>query len=94
MIRNPRITTVFLSNATIKNVAFNLVFVQTQRNKSWKSGIHDMTHKIPMKGGGEYDAFTSWRKVLRWRPGLRKWWKRRYNKRVRKQGKDELETMK
>lgn len=48
--------------------------------------------KIPMKGGLEYDAFTGWRRVLCYmgRPGLRKWVKRKYNKRMRQEGKKRI----
>ena len=47
--------------------------------------------RIPMKGGDEYDALTSWRHVLCYlgRPGVVKKIKRKYNKRFRKEGKKE-----
>lgn len=45
---------------------------------------------IPMISGDEYDALTRWRRFLRWKPGLRSQVKRGYNKRVRRQGKQEL----
>lgn len=43
-----------------------------------------MQTKIPLKGGDEQDAFTGWRRLLRWRPGERKKIKQGYNKRLRK----------
>jgi len=50
-----------------------------------------MKRKIPMKTGDEYDAFTSWRKVLNWRAGERKHIKRRFNKKERKHLKRVME---
>jgi len=44
-----------------------------------------MGHKERMIGGDEYDAFTGWKKYLRWRPGTRKKIKRKFNKRQRRQ---------
>ena len=46
--------------------------------------------RIPMKGGDEEDAFTSWRRVFGWRPGTIKAIKRKYNKRVRRTIRREL----
>lgn len=41
--------------------------------------------RIKMKGGDEYDALSSKSKDLfKWRPGIRKKLKRKYNKRFRK----------
>ena len=40
-------------------------------------------HPIPMRGGDEHDAFTGWRRVLRFRPGERTRIKRGYWKRAR-----------
>jgi hypothetical protein len=45
---------------------------------------------IPMISGDEHDALTRWRRFLHWRPGLRARVKRGYNKRVRRQSKQEL----
>ena len=42
------------------------------------------TPRIPLKGGGEADALTGWRKVIRFRPGERKAAKRSYARRLRK----------
>ena len=46
--------------------------------------------RIPLKGGDEYDALTSWRRVLCYltKPGVAKKAKRKYNKRFRKKGKE------
>lgn len=39
---------------------------------------------VPLKGGEEYDAFTRWRRFLRWRAGDRRKIKRRFWKRARR----------
>ncbi len=44
--------------------------------------------RIKLKGGDEYDALTGWRKYLKWRSGVVKRIKRNYNKRFRKQQKE------
>ena len=49
-----------------------------------------MGHREKMRGGDEYDCFTSWKKVLGWRAGDRKKIKRRHNKRIRKQEVERL----
>ncbi len=48
--------------------------------------------RIPLKGGAEFDALTSWRRVLCYldRPGVAKKIKRKYNKRFRAHAKQEL----
>lgn len=55
-----------------------------------------MQHPIPAKGGDEYDAFSpAARKALccfNNRTGLAKYWKRRYNKRVRREGHEDSRT--
>lgn len=43
-----------------------------------------MGHHAPLKGGGEYDALTRAKCMYHWRPGIRKWFKRAFNKRQRK----------
>jgi len=43
---------------------------------------------VPMRGGDEYDALTRWRHhlcVFYNNTGLSKWWKRHYNRRVRRE---------
>ena len=49
----------------------------------------------PMKGGDEYDALTNWRQLLCYlgRSGVAKKIKRQYNKRVRKEGKNETKDL-
>jgi len=47
--------------------------------------------KIPFKGGDEEDALTKARRFYNWRPGTVKWIKRKYNKRVRKAWKRDLD---
>jgi hypothetical protein len=42
-----------------------------------------MGHREKMKGGDEYDAFTGWRRFLRFRPGERKKTKHSFWKRIR-----------
>lgn len=48
-------------------------------------GSVSKSHPIPLKGR-EYDTLTGWRRVLAYvqRPGVRKYDKRAYNKRVRR----------
>jgi hypothetical protein len=43
-----------------------------------------MKIRIPLRGGDEQDAFSGWRRLLRWRPGDRKRLKKQYAKRLRK----------
>ncbi len=44
-----------------------------------------MGHREPMKGGGEYDALSHRAKrFYGWRAGVRKWLKRKFNKRIRR----------
>lgn len=38
----------------------------------------------PMKGGIEYDALSGWRRFLSWRPGVRKFAKTKFWRRVRR----------
>ena len=42
--------------------------------------------RIPLKGGGEYHVHTGWRRVLCYveKPGVTKYYKRKYNKRLRR----------
>ena len=49
----------------------------------------------PMKGGDEYDALTGWRHMLCYlgNSGVAKKIKRGYNKRVRKEGKNETKDI-
>jgi len=49
-----------------------------------------MGHRGTKKGPWEWDAFTSWRKVMFWKPGQLRAIKRKYNKRMRKLVKAEL----
>lgn len=39
--------------------------------------------EIPMIDGDEIDGLTKWKRHVRFRPGERKWLKRKFNKRVR-----------
>jgi hypothetical protein len=50
--------------------------------------------KIPLKGGDEYDALTKARKWYKYldRSGVVKKIKRKYNKRFRKHGKEEVKS--
>ena len=46
-----------------------------------------------MRNGGEMDAFTPWRRLLcvfHNNTHIRKWWKSKYNKRVRKAAQKDL----
>ena len=49
-----------------------------------------MGHRNKMLGGDEYDAFTGWRKVLNRPYGGWKKTKQRFNKRVRREVKENL----
>lgn len=40
--------------------------------------------RMPMKNGDEFDAFTRWKNLLRFRSGQRKKIKKKYNRRERK----------
>lgn len=51
-----------------------------------------VTRIIPLKGGDEWDAFTGWRRAIRWRRGALRAIKRRYGKRMRKAGKVRRDT--
>ncbi|MCR4330293.1 MAG: hypothetical protein NUV49_00160 [Patescibacteria group bacterium] len=51
-----------------------------------------MDRKIPMSNGDEFDAFTNWRKVLKWRSGERASVKRGYRRRVRRGERRDIET--
>lgn len=48
-----------------------------------------MGHREQMKSGGEYDAFTGWRKLLCYmqRPKVRHSIKKKFSRRVRKEAK-------
>lgn len=43
-----------------------------------------MAKRLPLVTGDEQDAFSSWRKVLKWRSGERAETKRRYRRRERR----------
>lgn len=43
-----------------------------------------MSKDIPLKGFGEYDALTGWRRAYNWRLGQRAQVKATYNRRVRR----------
>ena len=49
-----------------------------------------MKPETPLRGGDEYDAFTRWRRFLKWKAGSIKRVKRRYWHRVRQLVKLEL----
>jgi len=53
-----------------------------------------MKKRIPLKGGDEEDALTSARKwyVYLTKPGVVKKIKRKYNKRFRKNGKEQIKS--
>jgi hypothetical protein len=44
-------------------------------------------HREPLKGGDEWDAFTRWRRVVSWARGELARVKRRFARRVRRQGR-------
>ena len=45
---------------------------------------------LPIKGWDEQDAFTRWRRVLTWQAGELAKIKRRYAKRTRRYGKEQI----
>ena len=45
---------------------------------------------VSMKNGDEYDALTKWKKVFDWNPGERKWIKKGFNRRERRQARQLL----
>lgn len=45
---------------------------------------------IPLTSGDEQDALTGWRRYMKYRPGERKAVKRRYNRRVRRDGRRQI----
>jgi hypothetical protein len=45
---------------------------------------HEHRTGVPLKSGDEYDALTRWRKLIRFRPGVRKAAKTIFNRRVRR----------
>ena len=49
-----------------------------------------MTRRV-RNDGLDPDAFTSWRKVFHWQPGVLRYIKRRANKRERREGRREAE---
>jgi len=53
-----------------------------------------MKDRIPLKGGDEYDALTKARKFYCYltKPGVVKKIKRKYNKRFRKNGKEQIKS--
>jgi hypothetical protein len=54
------------------------------------NGYH-AAHQIPPRGGIEQDVFSGWRKVLCYlaKPRICKWAKRQYNRRQRRQQRQE-----
>jgi len=49
-----------------------------------------MGHREQMVGGAEFDAFTRWRRFLHWKPGMRRWIKRHFWKRIRQHTRQQL----
>jgi hypothetical protein len=43
-----------------------------------------------IKTWSEQDLYTSWRHLLLWQPGMRRWIKRQTHKRERRQGKRDV----
>jgi hypothetical protein len=46
--------------------------------------------KAKLKGGDEWDAFTSWRKVTHWSAGQLRRIKQRFNRRIRRAERQRL----
>lgn len=49
-----------------------------------------MGHREKLISGDEYDALTRWHHYLCWRPGERKYFKRKVNRRIRAKTRLEL----
>ena len=58
--------------------------------RGWQVDFGRRAHRVPMKDGDEVDAFGNWRKVNFWQDGELKRIKRKYNKRQRRQWKQDL----
>jgi len=41
-------------------------------------------HPLPLKGGGEQDALTGWKHYLSWGRKMLRFWKNKYNRRMRR----------
>lgn len=46
-----------------------------------------MGHREPLKNGTEWDAFTGWRRFLRWKRGVLRQIKTKFNRRIRREAK-------
>ena len=46
-----------------------------------------MGTRTRLRGGDEHDAFSGWRRLLRWRAGQRRAIKQAHNQRLRKQAR-------
>lgn len=53
--------------------------------------VNRRDRRTPCKNGDEYDAFTGWRRLMKYltRPGTAAWIKRKYRRRIRREGRDE-----
>jgi hypothetical protein len=49
-----------------------------------------MLKKLPLKTGYEFDAFTGYKRYIKWRAGMRKKCKKSYNKRMRREADKEM----
>lgn len=49
-----------------------------------------MGTRTRLRGGDEYDAFSGWRRLLRWRAGQRRAIKQAHNQRLRKQARQAM----
>lgn len=51
-----------------------------------------MGHRERLIDGAEQDALTRWKNVYHWRPGVRKWIKRKVNRRARAKAKRQVQV--
>jgi len=65
----------------------------THNDKHIEGLVMKKSPKITMKGGDEYDALTKARKYYHFGSGVLRKIKRQYNKRFRKEGKNETKDM-
>lgn len=49
-----------------------------------------MGTRTRLRGGDEHDAFSGWRRLLRWRAGQRRAIKQAHNQRLRKQARQAM----
>jgi hypothetical protein len=49
-----------------------------------------MGHRAELKGGAEYDALSRWRNYYHFKSGTRRWIKRKFSRRQRREARKEM----